>query len=243
MLVRQSLPPQTLPRRSLLTQRLLFSRGATLTRQTIGTPVIPTNGSGASTTDGTSFTTGSVAFAAANMYVVAFAAAGQTAATATPSGWTAVPSTGNQIGSGLSRRLSLFYRTGVTASETIVFASAGETYTSGCWIVVEMSNVDSSLLAQAAVSAGNGQAANTTFTTTLSAFEHPTNINLTFVGLANQNAVTHDSNFAELSPEVQIGSGTLQLEAQWCVNRVACTPSWASTSACVTSLEIKSALG
>lgn len=212
--------------------------GPAPTRQTIGVSLVT---SGSSTTDGPSFTVASTTFDPTKLYLLVAACAGQIAAMATPSGWTVT--TANQIGSGLSRRLNIFHASGLSGAATTLLASAGETYTSGVWYVIELTNVNlASPFPQAAQVAGTGQANNTTFTTTLNAFEHPTNINLTFVGLGSQNAVTHDANFAELSPEVQIGSGTLQLEAQWAVNRVACTPSWASAGACVTSLEIKSVL-
>jgi hypothetical protein len=216
--------------------------GATvaLTRQTI-TPVIPANGSGSSTVDGISFTTGSITFDPLKQYVACFEVAAAIAPSQpTLDGWTVV--TSNQVGSGLNRRKTVFRASGLSGAATLTFAGGGETWTSGCWIVVELPSVDlASPLPQAAQVAGSGAANNTTFTTTLSAFEHETNINLTFVGLGSNASVTHDANFAELA-DVAIGSGTLTLEAQWCVNRVACTPTWTSAGACVTSIEVKSAL-
>lgn len=113
------------------------------------TVVVPTNGSGADTTNQATYTTSSMTVAGTSKLYVLFVGIshGTNVPTITPSGlglsWTEIGTAGGAVFSSSQRRLQMFYARGAATSGAMTFAT-GNANTSGCaWTLCEITNADS----------------------------------------------------------------------------------------------------
>lgn len=214
-----------------------------ITRATIALTAAVANG--ASTTDGTTFNTASFTPVVGQVYYVACAPTGVAEAPALnhdgfSDGFTQIAF--SRIGA-TSRQVTAFRGVATDAVADTVTMTYGSSQVSALWSVITGTGIDATGTdgANSVVQTddANSNVGVTTLNTTLAAFEHETNANLTFVMLGGNSSVTPDGDFAELG-DVGIAAGTGTLETQWATNQTTCDPSWASTTVAMLSIEIKS---
>ena len=214
---------------------------------------VPTNGTGTDTTDGTTFTTGSISFVAGRLYVIACAATGSSASTPTVSGsstgsWSALTPTSISFNpvSGAASRLNCFSVTpGSSVSETLTI-TYGATRTVAAWGVVEITgHATSGTFVQ-------GDAANSNSATSvqgmtnnamsIAAFGDATNnALLMFVANANANAVTPSGSLLELF-DISGATPSIRLESCYQIGEnTAPDATWSSSNAAAMAWEVKAA--
>lgn len=201
--------------------------------------------SGSSTTDGASVETDSVA-PLANGVVFAIISSINVGGTVEPT------CTGNDLtwelvatkqNASAARRLTIFRALGAAPTEGVITFDFGvEDTDSFIWSVVQFADADTS------GTSGSGavvqvveflnDASVTTFTNTLDALEHSSNVHLCIVATAGNRTVTPDADFTELSDD-QVTTIDGGLETQWARNQVACTPTFLAVGVTAISIEVK----
>lgn len=205
-----------------------------------------------STTDSTTFTTGTFTPTANRLQVldiVAQRAVAEEPTSVTGCGLTWVkvtPSGTNPVGLGgaTTRYLTRWRALGPSPTNgalTITFANA---MTSCAWAWNEVSGMDTSGTNGSGAfvqTVGKASAGNvTTLDGTLAAFEHANNVHLCVVALNTTATVTPDADFAELGDDSE-ASNPITIETQWAVNQLVCDATFASANAGTISSEIKAA--
>ncbi len=158
--------------------------------------------------------------------------------------WTAI--TNSPMGTGTLDKITLFR--GISANPTagpIVFDFGAQTQQSFTWSIVQATGADisgSNAAGAIVQTVANNQVGNVTAVTgTLNALEHPTNHHLSFTVIRANAVITRDSNFSSPASAVSIGSPNQSLATFNAADRTTCVPSFATQSAGIVSLEIKSA--
>lgn len=200
--------------------------------------------SGASTTNGTVFTTATFDTAADKpFYLACNMSSVQEVPTPVRAGFTFVLVDSIQHGS--SRRLCVWRAMAAApiVGVAIVFTNVN-VQSSFIWVGVEVTDADISGTngsgATVQVDTTGSIVAATTINSTLAAFEHPNNINLTFVSInLAAGTVTPDAQFTELV-DVNISAQDIVLEAQWAENQTTCDPTFSSCDRlAIVSIEVK----
>ncbi len=218
---------------------------STASRLTIGATKLTSN---FTDTDGLTFVTASVSPAANRLLLLGFIFSQPTIADPTSivgNGLTWV-----QVGTidltttGPVRRLALYRSMGGSPSSGAITATWASNITAAVWTLIELSNVDTSGTNGSGAIVGSPAtvASSTTVTTqqtTLPAFEHANNVNVSFVGCQNAADVTPDAQFAELSDDASATPAN-RLESEWAVNETVCDVTHASTRDAMISVEVKS---
>ena len=210
--------------------------------RTAPTPTLLTGGG--STTDATSFATASISPAADQPIYAAVISQATSVNTPTATGngltWVAVATGAPNA----SRKLTVFRSAGASPSAgAITFDFAGQTQSSAQWAVIQFASADitgtnGSGATVQAPAATTGTGVTSLAGPTLAALENSLNVNLTFVGLGLNTAVTNDALFAELSDAGQ-NTATLRLETQWAANQTVCTSTFSASDATAISIEVK----
>lgn len=206
-----------------------------------GLPVPTTLTSGVSTTNAATYDAASVGPAAGRLLVAAVAS--QQSAIVVPTcaglGITWVEIDNQPIST--TRRITVFAAISDGSSGVVTFDFGGQTQNTAVWWIGQFADADTTSVAAAVVQTTSTEVpSNTTGTTTLGAFEHENNVNLTLV--INRKAVANinqDPQFTEIDEIVSTDFVTL--EVQWARNEATCTPTWASDVTAIISMEIKAA--
>lgn len=233
--------------RRLLNQYLLSPRVLYSTVAARGTIAPTLLAHAASTTDGTTVATASITPVADQpVYAAIIARHASNASSPEPTltgcglTWVKV-ATHAQVA---TQRLHVFRAQGSSPSAgALTFDYGAETQTSFVWAVVQLAGTATSGTNGSGAtvqSVGTGGTSSTTITNTLAALESANSVHLAFVALASQATVTHDVLFAELSDD-NVATNTCTLEVQWAANQTACTPTYASTTVDMISIEVKAA--
>ena len=203
-----------------------------------------------STTDGTSFATGSVTPNPDRLQLLVVEALHGTTAE-TPLSvvgcgltWELIPGSETFVGGGTTRRVAVYRAMGGAPSTGALTISFTGTMTACIWSWSEVINADpggtngSGAIVQAfTATAGAGS---TTINATLAALENAANSCFVAVGLSTNASVTPDAQFTELGDAgVATPIGTLATEHA--LNQTTCDPTFAAAQAGIVAIEIKSA--
>jgi hypothetical protein len=198
-----------------------------------------------STTDGTSIVTASISPAgnrAIYAGIVTSTGAGPVAPTVAGNGLTWVQVTTVTFSSN-TRRLTVFRAMGGSPSAgTVTFSFGGQTQTSFVWSIIECDEVDTSGTSASGAtvqSATNSTASGVNLSVSFGgALEHVNNVALVFVALDISSTVTPDADFTEISDTNISPNSTL--EAEWADGETSCTATFATASAGIVAVEVKS---
>lgn len=218
-------------------------------RQTI---VVTAREHASSTTDGTTFTTGTftpTANALQILDIISQRATGEEPTGVTGCGltWVKVTPSGTNpviLGGGTTRYLTRWRAMGASPSNGALTITFTNTMTSCAWAWNEATGVDTSgtngsgAFVQTVGVASSGNV--TTLGNTLAAFEHANNVHLAVFALNTAATVTPDADFTELGDDNE-ATAAVTIETQRAVNQLVCDATFSSANAGAISSELKSA--
>ena len=203
-----------------------------------------------STTDGTSFTTGSITPNPDRLQLlVVHSLHGTTAETPLSVvgcglTWELVTGSETYVGTGTTRRMAVYRARGGAPSTGSLTISFTGTMTACLWSWVEAVNADpggsngSGAIVQ--VVTATAAAGSTTINATLAALENAANSTFVAVGLNTNASVTPDAQFTELG-DVGVATPVGTLETEHALNQTTCDPTFAAAAAGIVAIEVKAA--
>ncbi len=203
-----------------------------------------------STTDGTSFTTGSVTPNPDRLQLLVVHSLHGTAAE-TPLSvvgcgltWELVTGAETYVGTGTTRRMAVYRARGGAPSAGALTITFTGTMTACLWSWAEVigadpngSNGSGAMVQVVTATAASGSV---TINATLAALENAANSCFVAVGLNTNASVTPDAQFADLG-DVGVGTPVGTLETEHALNQTACDPTFAAAAAGIVAIEVKAA--
>lgn len=199
-----------------------------------------------STTDGTSFNTGTFTPTANKLQILDVASThgttAETPSSITGCGLTWVLVDAKNVGTATTRRVSRWRALGASPSNGALTINFSGSMTGCVWAWNEVTGMDTSgtngsgAFVQTVTKASGGSVV--TLDGTLAALENAKNVHICAVALNTQATVTPDADFAELGDDNE-ATLAVTLETQWAVNQTVCDATFSSAQAATIASEIK----